>query len=179
MKSGAQRGNQGPPSGMTTVRLQRASGFVVGLFLVLGLAGIFERLAQPSVSGEAVAFALEGRQGAGGEVNLFGVSDATVRPRLPARFEDEVVRCVEYKEVRVDEPGGVVGFSVAGLAQVVFDNLAGELGRNGWTSIESGLATSGSFTKSKGRYSWVFVTCVQVGDTVSVVMQYAGTGEGS
>ena len=98
---------------------------------------------------------------------------------LPPGFESEVIAAVDQQDVRFDEQGRIVGFCVAGIVEEVFFSLADELTGKGWICVESGSASCGSFAKGAGAYRWAFVSCVQVGDSTSVVVQYATTDEGS
>lgn len=89
----------------------------------------------------------------------------------PPSFEDEVLSLEGRADVRVDERGGVVGFSVEGRAGEAFATVTRELEAKGWTGVESGAATCGTFAKDGGAYRWAFASCVQVGSTACVVVQ--------
>lgn len=89
----------------------------------------------------------------------------------PPSFEDEVLSLEGRADVRVDERGGVVGFSVEGRAGEAFAAVSRELEEKGWTGIESGAATCGTFVKDGGAYRWAFTSCVQVGNAACVVVQ--------
>ena len=156
-------------------RFRRARLIVGGLFVVLLLAWINGWMCRPSVLGEAALAAAEYSTG----VAVEAVAHSTPNePALPPGFADEVAQTAGWDEVRVDERGRIVGFCVFGTADAAFARLADGLVGNGWSRIESGSATCGSFSKSDGIYRWIFVSCVQVGDSTSVVVQYATADEG-
>lgn len=96
----------------------------------------------------------------------------------PEAFEEEVLSLAGLSEVRVDPRSSVVGFTAVGSAERAFEHAARELEVRGWTSIDSGSTTCGSFVKGEGRYRWAFVSCVQVGSTTSVVVQSVSEDEG-
>lgn len=96
----------------------------------------------------------------------------------PAGFEDEALRLEARCDVRADERNGVLGFSCAGGAAETLAALEGELRAKGWSSVSSGYEGTGSFVKEKGRYRWMFVACIDVGDWTSVVVRYT-TEEGA
>ena len=101
-----------------------------------------------------------------------GCSFVGSRGILEEGFEDEVVGLAGFDEVMVSAEQRVVGFCCPGSASRVFASLRASLEGGGWTGVESGSDTLGSFVKEGGRFSWVFIVCYQIGEEVSVVMQY-------
>ena len=176
MRPARRRDGSGPVRHAAWKRLRRACWIVGGLFAAAALAGVVGQLGRPSVFEEVALAAVESPSGIAGE---FGSRAAPDAPALPLGFADEVLAVAGRDEARVDEQARVVGFSVAGADEDAFLSLADELEGNGWMRIESGSATCGSFSKSGGSYRWAFVSCVQVGEWTSVVVQYATTDEGS
>ncbi|MEA5019881.1 MAG: hypothetical protein VB027_05890 [Gordonibacter sp.] len=90
---------------------------------------------------------------------------------LPEGFTDEVLAIEQYRDVRVGAGGSVVGFSLQTESAEAFDVLGRSLLERGWTVVPSGSGSSGSFVKEEGRFNWLHIACVQVGDTTSVVVQ--------
>ena len=90
----------------------------------------------------------------------------------PEGFEEEVLALSGMADVLVEPDVGAVGFCVPGMARDAFSLVSEELRLRGWTAVASGTDNGGSFFKEEGRYRWLFVMCYQVGETVSVVLQY-------
>lgn len=114
-------------------------------------------------------------EGGSAGVSLQALDDATDPVEAPPSFEDEVLSLRGRAEARVDDRGGIVGFTVAGSADAAFQTLSSELRAKGWTSVQSGSATRGSFAKEEGSYRWAFASCVQSGDATCVVVQVVPT----
>lgn len=149
-------------SGRVVDRRRRRAGVIVAL-LAMGLA-------------VAIVFALADRPSVLHEATLATAEADDIGP--PAGFENEVLRLGERQDVRVDERSGVVGFSCSGDAGRTLVALEEELRVKGWSGIRSGGEGWESFLKESGRYRWVFIACVDVGDSTSVVVRYA-TEEGA
>ena len=96
---------------------------------------------------------------------------------LPEGFADEVLSVEGYEDVRANADGSVVGYSTDEAPQRAFAAVRNALVGRGWTAVPSGGETSGSFVKEAGPRTWAYVACVGVGDTTSVVVQFAITGE--
>lgn len=90
---------------------------------------------------------------------------------VPQAFEDEVLSLAGYDDVHVGARERVVGFETDGQPDNVFSVLSERLANRGWTPIESGLDTGGTFVKKEGVYVWIFVSCMGMGDETSVVVQ--------
>lgn len=101
---------------------------------------------------------------------VLGDSAAEVQAGVPEGFEEEVVSLEGRRDVQVGAQGTVIGYGAEGDAPSAFCQLADRLAERGWTAVESGSDSAGSFVKSGGTYTWVFVNCVQVGEGASVVM---------
>lgn len=91
------------------------------------------------------------------------------------RFSSEALDLSRYSEVRIHSEGSVVGFTTPLRAEDAFRDMAGCLERGGWTAVPSGVATEGTFIKSSGEYTWLYISCIQMGDSTSVVVQCALT----
>lgn len=98
------------------------------------------------------------------------VEGALDTPLALEGFEEEVVPLGGRADVRVGAGGSVVGFSGQADAEREFAMLADELGRRGWTPVDSGRDDCGSFVKKDGKFTWLFVSCVQAGEATSVVV---------
>lgn len=101
---------------------------------------------------------------------------AAAGEEVPAGFEEEVLSLEGRSEVMAAAGGTVVGFLEGGPADAVFDAIEEDLAARGWAEVESGVAGCASFVKEGGRFTWVFVSCVAVGDTTSVVIQCPSAG---
>lgn len=146
---------------VAALRRRRACATVAALVAVLAVALALSAADRPGVLREAVRTTVEA-----GDVGP------------PEGFEDEALRLEGRLDVRVDERNGVLGFSCSGKVAETLDALEEELSAKGWSGMRSGDEGSGSFVKGSGRYRWMFVSCVGVGETTSVVVRYT-TEEGA
>ena len=96
--------------------------------------------------------------------------------QLPEGFQEEVLSLEGRKDVRVGAGGQVVGFVERADPQEAFAALSAELEAGGWAAIDSGRDDCGSFVKGGGRFAWVFVSCVRVGEATSVVVSTVAAG---
>ncbi len=101
---------------------------------------------------------------------VWGLSQNSFEDSLPEGFEEEVFSLAYRSEVRVANDGGIVGFCEVGDAAEVFGSLSSLLEEGGWLAIESEQPACGSFLKSEGQYTWLFVNCTQAGSLTSVVI---------
>lgn len=151
--------------------------------LVLGgvaVSGALVRANEPGVLKEASDPALWQPSGFADVEHALDEEGAPGRARAPDGFEDEVLSLHGKEDTRVDERARVVGFTMAGVSEEMFQAVSCELEALGWIRVESGLPNCGTFVKEEGSYRWLFVSCVQAGESTSVVVQYATTeNEGS
>ena len=103
---------------------------------------------------------------------------ATSGDEVPESFQEEAFSLEGFTELRCDLDSGVIGFTAQGEAEEVFEEIEAALEEGGWTFVESGLEACGTFAKTSGDYQWLFVSCAQVGDSTSVVMQVDSFKEG-
>ena len=91
---------------------------------------------------------------------------------LPENYFDEVADFSQFevKNIRVDKSGDVVGFSLPAGAIESFNLIKNQLINNGWNYVESGSSSSASFYKDEGKYTWLFVNCINVGGETSIVL---------
>ena len=87
-------------------------------------------------------------------------------------LREEVLSPPGDAEVLADGDAHVVGWSTPGIAEEVFRQIGTELKEKGWKALTVDGGSSGSFVKEGGRFQWLFVMCYQVGDRVSVVVNY-------
>lgn len=90
-----------------------------------------------------------------------------------ARFEREVIPLSDYDDVRASGNGAVVGFTMPASADNAFASITAILTARGWTAVESGHATAGSFVKEEGDLTWAFVHATDVTGCASVVVTCA------
>ena len=90
-----------------------------------------------------------------------------------ARFEREVMPLSGYDDVRAAGNGAVVGFTMPTSADDAFSSITATLTARGWTAVESGHATAGSFVKEEGDLTWAFVHATDVAGCASVVVTCA------
>ena len=153
-------------------RLLRALAIVVGLVLACCAVDAVLRLSQPSAMGDALGIGA----GAADFPSRATASTGPAQAELPEGFESEVLDLAQVEGLRVAAGGTVVGFSLQGDASEAFAQLSTQLQANGWSAVESGRPDCGSFVKGEGTYTWLFVSCTQVGDGVSVVLQCPKSG---
>jgi hypothetical protein len=92
---------------------------------------------------------------------------------IPASFTSECLDLSGRHDITVAGDGTLVGFVEDGRADGVFDAVASQLDLKGWTLLESGSDTQATFMKEEGSHRWLYVSCVQVSDKTSVVIQCA------
>lgn len=103
-----------------------------------------------------------------------GASPAMEDSEVPAWFAEELFSVQGYSDVRVASGGAVVGFSANAGSADEFAALATLMEQKGWTLMESGVESGGSFLKDDGLCTWAWVSCVDVAGETSVVVQCAG-----
>lgn len=125
---------------------------------------------QDSSGGEQGA-SEEVRNAPGDEQGVSSSGQGALQAQVPEGFEEETVGLAGKSQVRVAAGGSVIGFVEEGDADELFSSLSRELQDKGWREVDSGLGGCGSFVKGSGRFTWLFVSCVQSGDDVSAVIQ--------
>lgn len=148
-------------------RLFRALAIVVALVLACCVVDAVLRLSQPSAMGDALGI----WAGVADSSSHATAATELVQTELPEGFESEVLDLSQAEGLRVAAEGTVVGFSLQGDASDAFAQLSEQLQARGWSAVESGRPDCGSFVKDDGVYTWLFVSCTQVGDGVSAVLQ--------
>lgn len=173
------------------VQRRRRLGALVALGVLLAAALAVEAVSQGSRSGvlaeaQGVFASLAQHDGPGAEAGggagapdvAGGVQgDASAGSQaslLPDGFADEVLALEGFDDVRVGAGGSVVGFSLSEGPSEALAFLQRTLTDRGWRAVPAGNATSATFMKEQGRFTWLFVSCIGVGDTTSVVVQCTG-----
>lgn len=129
----------------------------------------------PLLSGRAFADAIvsgDGREGGSGDA--VGALDAAVgrgSGEVPPWFAEEVLPLEGVGEIRALDDWSVVGFSAETDVATVREWARSELESRGWTLMETGTEMYLTGIKEGGRCSWVALSCTQVGDEVSIVVQ--------
>ena len=91
--------------------------------------------------------------------------------QVPDAFAREIGFPPGAADIRVDETGTVVGYSVAEDADCALDGLKEHMESLGWTAVPLGGEKGATFVKSSGACTWALATCTQIGDGTSVVMR--------
>ena len=88
---------------------------------------------------------------------------------LPSSFDEEIGLSGDSTTV-VSNDGRTIGLSCKGTVDAVLAEIQASLEERGWTYVPSGQSGACTFVKDSGVYQWLAVTCVVVGDEVSVVL---------
>lgn len=145
-------------------RMWRAVGILCAVFLLVGLSALVEGSA--SSSGYALQAADSLLFGDG----ILGDDAATLKQK--PSFMNEIGLPPQAYEVRFQEDVSTVGYLVPQSLSEFYPYLFSALRVRGWEEVESNLVGTGTFVKATGTYQWLFVTCVDVADACSVVLQY-------
>lgn len=144
-------------------RTWRAVVMLCAIFVLVGISALVQA---PSSSGYALQAA---------ETLLFGdgvLSDDTEALKQTPSFMNEIGLPTQAYEVRHQEDVSTVGYIVPQPLEEFYPQLFSALRVRGWEEVESNLVGTGTFVKATGNYRWLFVTCVDVADACSVVLQY-------
>lgn len=158
-------------------RFWLASALVAALAVLLVSNGAYEAVAGqgPSSADARSAAAL-----AGVDAVLDGVSDDpfALASELPSQFETELFSLSGMDDARCSPDLRLLGYSQPGSAEDALRALTEKLEGKGWEAIPSEQALCRSFSKADGTYRWAFASAAQVGDSVSVVVQWSGVQGG-
>lgn len=92
--------------------------------------------------------------------------------KLPEDFEAEFFSVASCADLQVSPEAQLVGFSSEQSAVASCANLSARMQEAGWTAVASGSEVTASFVKKEGRYRWALLSCVDVANSTSVVLQY-------
>lgn len=140
-----------------------AVGFLCSIFIVLGVSAFVEG---HSSSGYALQAA---------NTLLFGngmLQDDSAALKNDATFMNEIGLPSGAYEVKHQERVNTIGYLIPQSLDGFYPQLFNALRVRGWEEIESNLVGTATFVKQDGVYTWLFVTCVDVADACSVVLQY-------
>lgn len=90
---------------------------------------------------------------------------------VPPWFDAEVLPASRCEGCFAAEGWQVVGLSMAGAADEVFDSLLTDLVERGWCAYESGIGHAATLTKEEGEAQWMMMQCAAIGGSTSVVLQ--------
>ncbi|MCL2889347.1 MAG: hypothetical protein FWE65_02865 [Eggerthellaceae bacterium] len=92
--------------------------------------------------------------------------------RLPEGFTQEIFSLTSFHDIRLSKAGGVVGLLSDEPLERVFSFCELELLRRGWIKVDSGHEACASFIKTQGRYSWLYLSCAEIGNGTSVLISF-------
>lgn len=88
---------------------------------------------------------------------------------LPEGFDEEIGLRGD-SPLAVSSDGRTIGFTQEGASLEVMSSIQSDLESKGWIYVASGQDSAATFVKDEGVFRWLAVTCVTVGDEVSVVL---------
>ena len=88
---------------------------------------------------------------------------------LPEAFDEEIGLQGD-SPLAVSNDGRTIGFTRVGTSAEVMSSIQSDLESKGWVYVASGQDSAATFVKDKGKFRWLAVTCVTVGEEVSVVL---------
>lgn len=111
----------------------------------------------------------------GYEAVIAGESDCyeTAAAERSDAFAAELVSLSGRECARLDEGSRIAGWSCEGEVADAQERLRDELATKGWKAVDAGYEGCESFTKADGEYRWASASFAQVGNSVSVVLQFA------
>ena len=92
---------------------------------------------------------------------------------LPVNFENEVMSLESFSDVRVSTNESIVGFFSLKSISETKKICSALLKEKNWIEVTSGQEGFSSYVKKGEGYSWVFLSCVSVGEKTAVVLQVA------
>ena len=95
----------------------------------------------------------------------------TAEQALAAQGYAEVLPASRCEGCFAAEDWQVVGLSMSGAADEVFDSLLADLAERGWCAYESGIDHAATLTKEEGEAQWMMMQCATIGGSTSVVLQ--------
>jgi hypothetical protein len=152
-------------------RLAVGVAVVAALFGLVGASKVVGGLVAP-VSQQLAAVT---SPTVGYEAVIAGESDCyeTAAAERSDAFAAELVSLSGRECARLDEGSRIVGWSCEGEVADAQEHLRDELSAKGWKAVDAGQEGCESFTKADGEYRWAFASFAQVGNSVSVVLQFA------
>ena len=141
----------------------KALGLIVLVFATLSLNAGIEAFASSNMRLSALeALFFEDVLGKS-KVSAFDVQET---------FGGELILPDGSYDIHHDKDAGVLGYSTALSPDDAYRQLSAVLVAHEWAEVDGGLAGSGSFVKATDQYRWLFVTCIGIADSTSVVIRY-------
>ena len=153
------------------IRFRRACvavGLAVALLAALSTAEASAR--QKGAAGDAQAAVSSAGFDA---VMRFDSAGSFTLPGDMSAFESEFFPLEGVQDIRCSLDAHILGYSQQGNVKDVLDALSESLENVGWARVRSESSSCRSFSKSAGTYRWAFVSAAQVGESVSVVVQWS------
>ena len=153
-------------------RVAKASAIVTTLFLVVGISSFCQQ--SEGVDGGTIDALLESVPVSENPARLLDELDRFCvgnQEELPAAFSGEIGVPSGARNVMYSSPG-IVGYSMSGSARSILELCSEQMKERGWSCVLSQEAFECSCFKGSGEYSRAFLLCNQVGDLVSVVIQF-------
>lgn len=159
-------------------RFACAGAGVLMLFALISASGHVERALEAKTHADGVLSGVDARQvleAESAEDVLARIEDmlSVSNGGLSDAFQREIGIVAGGRDVRMASNGLVVGYVCAGEAESVMEELADHMAERGWTRVPLGGVCGATFMKGEGAFTWVLVTCTQVGDVTSVVIRSA------
>lgn len=91
---------------------------------------------------------------------------------VPSNFYQELFSIVDIggTDIKTSQDKNVVGFNMPFRAPISFSIIKEKLISNNWNFTENESNTISTFWKDEGHYTWLFLNCVDVGNSTSVII---------
>lgn len=91
---------------------------------------------------------------------------------VPSNFYQELFSIADIggTNIKTSQDKNVVGFNMPFKAQISFSIIKEKLVSNNWKFTENESNTISTFWKDEGDYTWLFLNCVDVGKSTSVII---------
>lgn len=144
-------------------RTWQAVSILCAVFIFVGVSAFIEGHASSGYALQAT------------DALLFGdgvLGDDSAQLKHTTSFMQEIGLPSDAYEVKYQESVQTVGYIVPQPLCEFYPQFFSALRVRGWEEIESNLVGTATSVKQDGTYRWLFVTCVDVADACSVVLQY-------
>lgn len=96
-------------------------------------------------------------------------ASASEKTFMSETFKQEVGMPHAYRDFRASDDGTVASCLVDAPSGSVSDDVLLQMIGKGWSDIPLGSIEGATYVKAGGRYTWMLVTCTQVGEATNVV----------
>lgn len=102
--------------------------------------------------------------------DLFNV-ESKYSNELPKDFQNEVldINLIGGYDVKVSSDEKIIGFSLNSSSEFSFELIKSKLLDNNWKCLDNGNKNNTTFYKDKGKYTWLFLNCVDIGGISSAI----------